>query len=214
MSIKIQYANGDNSYTYLSPDFAVNSNSSQYAQNANYATTANDSQNLGGVNSSLYATKEYVDNSSLFSVKYIGTINAPNVNLTFDPNDLALCNAIVTKCNLNLTNSNSNNNYSVSLIFSNNTQNGFREEFLSLGTIQSTDSFQGSFCSFSPKITSFSKLSTSPYVYTNFVNFFSNYTNIASVNTYNYNSFKIETNNYVTFNYLDCKIYFLFDRFN
>lgn len=25
MSIKIQYANGDNSYTYLSPDYAVNS---------------------------------------------------------------------------------------------------------------------------------------------------------------------------------------------
>lgn len=47
MSIKIQYANGDGTYTYLSPEYSVN------------ATNAN---KLGGIESGLYATKEYVDN--------------------------------------------------------------------------------------------------------------------------------------------------------
>lgn len=69
-----------NNYTQLLPNAnqAVFANNSQ---NATYATTANNSQQLGGVDSSQYATKQYVDGTDpLFARhKKIVTLSSGNI---------------------------------------------------------------------------------------------------------------------------------------
>lgn len=65
MSIKIQRANGNDSYTYLPPDYAVNSTSSQ---NANYANSCGNADTLDG-----YHANQFLTENSIIPASFLNT---------------------------------------------------------------------------------------------------------------------------------------------
>ena len=79
MSIKIQYANGNNSYTYLSPDYAVNSTSSQ---NANYANSCGNADTLDG-----YHANQFLTENSIVPASFLNTYCAKIATENFSFND-------------------------------------------------------------------------------------------------------------------------------